>query len=48
VRYVAGRSGVLQKLLGRAAIYQLDRFHEKYEKQARANIAAAIEQLRWK
>jgi predicted metal-dependent HD superfamily phosphohydrolase len=47
-RYAAGRSGVLQKFLGRAAIYQLDRFHEKYEKQARANIAAAIGQLDWK
>ena len=47
-RYVAGRSGVLQKFLGRAAIYQLDRFHDRYEKQARANIAASIEQLRWK
>jgi predicted metal-dependent HD superfamily phosphohydrolase len=47
-RYVAGRSGVLQKFLGRAAIYQLDRFHEKYETQARANITAAIEQLNWK
>ena len=47
-RYVAGRSAVLQKFLGRAAIYQHDRFHEKYEARARANIAAALEQLTWK
>jgi predicted metal-dependent HD superfamily phosphohydrolase len=47
-RYVAARSAVLQKFLGRAAIYQLDSFHDKYEQQARANIAAAIRQLQWK
>jgi len=47
-RYVAGRSAVLQRFLGRAAIYHHDHFYEKYEKQARANLAAAIEQLGWK
>jgi predicted metal-dependent HD superfamily phosphohydrolase len=47
-KYVAGRGAVLQKFLGRRSIYQHDRFYEKYEKQARANIAAAIDQLKWK
>jgi predicted metal-dependent HD superfamily phosphohydrolase len=47
-KYVAGRGAVLQKFLGRRSIYQHDHFYEKYEKQARANIAAAIEQLKWK
>ena len=37
-RYVAGRGA-------RAAIYQHDHFHEKYEAQARANITAALAQL---
>jgi len=47
-RYVAGRSAVLRKFLGRAAIYQHDHFYDKYENQARANITAALEQLGWK
>ena len=47
-RYVAGRSAVLRKFLGRAAIYQHDRFYDKYESQARANITAALDQLGWK
>ena len=47
-KYVAGRTAVLQKFLGRRAVYQHDRFFERYEKQARANIAGAIEQLKWK
>jgi predicted metal-dependent HD superfamily phosphohydrolase len=47
-RYVAGRRAVLQNFLGRRVIYRHDCFYEKYEKQARANIAAAIEQLKWK
>jgi predicted metal-dependent HD superfamily phosphohydrolase len=47
-RYVAGRGAVLQKFLGRSAIYQHDRFYDRYERQARVNIAAAIEQLKWK
>lgn len=47
-RYVAGRSAVLKRFLGRSAIYQHDHFYEKYESQARANIAAALDQLDWK
>jgi predicted metal-dependent HD superfamily phosphohydrolase len=47
-RYVAARGAILQKFLGRRAIYQHDYFYEKYERQARANIAGAIEQLKWK
>ena len=47
-RFVAGRSAVLQKFLERAAIYQHDHFYEKYEARARANLAAALEQLKWK
>jgi predicted metal-dependent HD superfamily phosphohydrolase len=47
-KYVAGRSAILQKFLQRAAIYQHDHFYEKYEKPARVNLAAAVEQLKWK
>jgi predicted metal-dependent HD superfamily phosphohydrolase len=47
-RYVAGRGRILSSLLERPAIYQLDRFFEKYEKQARANIQAALRQLEWR
>jgi predicted metal-dependent HD superfamily phosphohydrolase len=47
-RYVAGRGAVLKRFLARAAIYQHDHFHEKYEAQARANITAALAQLEWK
>jgi len=47
-RYVAGRGAVLRGFLGRAAIYHHDHFYGKYEKQARANITAAIAQLDWK
>jgi predicted metal-dependent HD superfamily phosphohydrolase len=47
-RYVAGRTKVLRKFLERRSIYQHDRFYEKYEARARANIAGAIEQLKWK
>jgi predicted metal-dependent HD superfamily phosphohydrolase len=47
-RYVAGRSRVLGSLLARPAIYQHDRFHGRYERQARANITAALRQLEWK
>lgn len=46
-RYVAARGAVLQRFLGRAAIYQHDLFYEKYERQARVNIAAALAQLEW-
>jgi predicted metal-dependent HD superfamily phosphohydrolase len=44
-KYVAGRRAVLQKFLGRRAIYQHDRFYEQYEKQARANLEAESERL---
>ena len=47
-RYVAGRRMILTSLLERPAIYQHDRFYEKYEQPARANIAAAVQQLEWK
>jgi predicted metal-dependent HD superfamily phosphohydrolase len=47
-RFVAGRSAVLRKFIGRSSIYQHDLFYEKYESQARANIAAALDQLDWK
>lgn len=47
-RYVAGRRKILDSLLARPAIYQHDRFHEKYEQPARANIATALQQLEWK
>ena len=47
-RYVAGRTKVLRKFLERGPIYQHDRFYEKYEAQARDNIAIAIRQLEWK
>jgi predicted metal-dependent HD superfamily phosphohydrolase len=47
-KYVAGRSGVLQKFLERASIYQHDHFFERYEERARVNLAAALEQLKWK
>lgn len=47
-RYVAGRSKVLAGFLGRATIYQHDSFYEKFEAQARANLAGALSQLGWK
>lgn len=47
-RYVAGRGRILGSLLERPAIYHCDRFHEKYERQARANVSAALRQLEWK
>jgi len=47
-RYVAGRGRFLNTLLARTAIYQQDRFYEKYEQAARANIAGALQQLEWK
>ena len=46
-RYVAGRRKILNSLLERSAIYQHDRFYEKYEQPARANMAGALEQLEW-
>jgi len=47
-RYVAGRGRILGALLERPAIYQNDRFYEKFEQPARTNIAAALRQLEWK
>jgi len=47
-RYVAGRGRILSSLLERPAIYQCDRFFERYERQARVNVAAALRQLEWK
>ena len=44
-KYVAGRGAVLQKFLGRRAIYQHDHFYERYEKQARTNLAVTIDGL---
>lgn len=47
-RYVAGRSKVLAGFLGRATIYRHDSFHSRYEAQARANLAASLDQLGWR
>lgn len=47
-RYVAGRGKLLASFLGRATIYQHDEFHRRYEAQARTNITAALEQLKWR
>jgi predicted metal-dependent HD superfamily phosphohydrolase len=44
-RYGAARAAVLRRFLGRSSIYQHDRFYERYEPQARANIAAELETL---
>jgi predicted metal-dependent HD superfamily phosphohydrolase len=44
-RYVAGRRRVLVGFVNRPAIYHHRRFHEKYEAQARANIATALSLL---
>jgi predicted metal-dependent HD superfamily phosphohydrolase len=44
-RYVAGRRKVLEGFLGRKTIYHHDRFHEKYELPARANLEAALRKL---
>jgi predicted metal-dependent HD superfamily phosphohydrolase len=44
-RYVAGRRKVLEGFLGRPTIYRHDRFREKYESPARANLQAALQKL---
>lgn len=44
-RYRAGRAAVLEKFLARSSIYQHDRFHRRYEGQARENIARELAQL---
>jgi predicted metal-dependent HD superfamily phosphohydrolase len=45
-RYVAGRSKILERILGRGAIYTHDPFFERYESAARANITAALASLK--
>ncbi len=45
-RYVAGRSKILERFLGRNAIYTHDLFYNRYESAARANISAALETLK--
>jgi predicted metal-dependent HD superfamily phosphohydrolase len=45
-RYVAGRSKILARFLGRNAIYTHDFFYDRYERAARANIAAALGALK--
>jgi predicted metal-dependent HD superfamily phosphohydrolase len=44
-RYITGRGALLAGFLARSSIYQHDRFYGKYEKQARANIAAELARL---
>lgn len=44
--YRNGRSRVLEKFLERPAIYQTAPFRERYEAQARANLARALKKLR--
>jgi predicted metal-dependent HD superfamily phosphohydrolase len=45
-RYVAGRSKILERFLGRNTIYTHDLFYNRYESAARANITAALETLK--
>ena len=45
-RYVAGRSKILERILGRGAIYTHDPFYERYESAARANVTAALAALK--
>jgi predicted metal-dependent HD superfamily phosphohydrolase len=44
-RYQAGRAALLRGFLARSAIYQHDAFYQRYEQQARANIAAELARL---
>ena len=44
-RYVAGRSKILERILGRSAIYTHDLFYKRYESAARANVTAALAAL---
>ena len=44
--YRNGRSQVLEKFLERPAIYQTTPFRERYEAQARANLARTLKKLR--
>jgi predicted metal-dependent HD superfamily phosphohydrolase len=43
--FVKGRSKVLQSFLNRPKVYSMEFFREKYEEQARKNLAHSIEQL---
>lgn len=43
--FVAGRSTILKSFLDRPAIYSTQFFHNKYETQARRNIARSLAQL---
>ncbi|MBC8026805.1 MAG: hypothetical protein H7Y89_12495 [Steroidobacteraceae bacterium] len=45
-KYVAGRSKILARFLGRDAIYTHDLFHNRFESVARANITAALAALK--
>jgi predicted metal-dependent HD superfamily phosphohydrolase len=45
-RYQAARGALLEKFLARSSIYQTDRFHQRYEKPARDNLARALAALR--
>ena len=44
--FVAGRSAILKSFLNRPAIYSTQFFRNKYEAQARANIATSLARLR--
>ncbi|MFY9493424.1 MAG: N-methyl-D-aspartate receptor NMDAR2C subunit [Minisyncoccia bacterium] len=44
--FVAGRSAILKLFLDRSTIYSTQFFHNKYEAQARANIARSLARLR--
>jgi predicted metal-dependent HD superfamily phosphohydrolase len=44
-RYVAGRSKILERILGRSAIYTHDLFYDRYERAARANVGSALAAL---
>lgn len=43
--FAAGRSAILQSFLGRPSIYAMQFFRDKYEAQARRNIARSLAQL---
>ena len=45
-QFVAGRSEILRSFLDRLAIYSTRFFRNKYEAQARANIATSLARLR--
>ncbi len=45
-QFVAGRSAILKSFLGRPNIYSTQFFRNKYETQARANIARSLARLR--